>query len=129
MRYLTFSELLEIHRGVIERGGGSLGIRDHGLARSALAQPCATFGGVDLYPGLQEKAAALCFSLVSNHPFIDGNKRVGHAALQIFLRLNGKTIEASVDENEAMFLRLAAGEVGRDELLTWIELRITDFDA
>ena len=66
------------------------------------AQPVATFGGVDLYPGLQEKAAALCFSLVSNHPFIDGNKRVGHAALQIFLRLKGKTIEASVDENEAM---------------------------
>ena len=80
MRYRTFSEVLHIHQGVIALTGGSPGLRDLGGLESAIAQPRITFGGSDLYPGLAEKAAALCYSLCGNHPFVDGNKRVAHAS-------------------------------------------------
>jgi death-on-curing protein len=83
-----------------------------------------TFGGEDLYPTLLEKAAALSFSLIKNHPFVDGNKRIGHAALETFLLLNGKEIEASVDEQEATILSLAAGELDRSRFLEWLRSRL-----
>ena len=78
MRYLTIAEVLTLHRMVIGESGGSTGIRDLPALESAVAQPQATFAGSDLYAGVSEKATALCFSLVGNHPFVDGNKRVGH---------------------------------------------------
>src|SRR5438876_1013704 len=90
MRYLTIAEALELHRLVLEQSGGAQGIRDQGALESALAQPAMTLSGGDLYPTLAEKAAALCFSLVMNHPFVDANKRVGHFAMETFLVLNGK---------------------------------------
>jgi death on curing protein len=74
MRFLTLIEVLELHRRVIEQSGGAFGIRDTGLLESAISQPRMTFGGEDLYPSLLEKAAALGFSIVMNHPFVDGNK-------------------------------------------------------
>jgi len=83
-----------------------------------------TFGGVDLYPDIATKASALCFSLVLNHPFIDGNKRVSYAAMRLFLLLNDWTIIADVDDAEQTVLRLAAGELERDELIAWIRSRI-----
>ena len=73
--------------------------------QSALAQPQMTFGGQDLYPTLESKAAALCFSLVTNHPFIDGNKRIGHAATETFLVLNGFALEAGIDDAEQTIRR------------------------
>ena len=79
MRYLTFPEVISLHHQVMEQSGGMAGIRDLPGLRSALAQPQMTFGGQDLYPTLAEKAAALGFFLVGNHPFVDGNKRTGHA--------------------------------------------------
>ncbi len=82
MRHLTLAEVLELHRMVMEQSGGSAGLCDLGALESAIAQPRMSFGGSDLYPSLVEKAAALCFSLVNNHPFVDGNKRVGHAAME-----------------------------------------------
>ena len=85
MRYLT----LELHRRLLAATGGASGIRDFGALESAVAQPKATFGGSDLYPTLPEKAAALCLALVQGHPFVDGNKRVGHGAMETFLVLNG----------------------------------------
>jgi death-on-curing protein len=88
-----------------------------------------TFGGADLYPSLAEKAAALCFSLVSNHPFVDGNKRVGHAALETFLLLNGFEIRASVDEQERLVLSLAAGQVPREDLSVWLQEHIVPGSA
>jgi len=91
---------------------------------SALAQPHMTFGGEDLYPTLIEKAAALSFSLIKNHPFVDGNKRIGHAALETFLLLNGQEIEATVDEQEAIILGLAAGELDRSSFLEWLRSRL-----
>lgn len=88
MRYLSLAEVVELHRIIIEQTGGSSGLHDMGALESAMAQPRMTFGGNDLYPSLVEKAAALCFSLVKNHPFVDGNKRVGHAAMETLGQLN-----------------------------------------
>ncbi|WP_231867032.1 type II toxin-antitoxin system death-on-curing family toxin [Anabaena sp. 4-3] len=92
IRYLVLIEVIELHRQIIEQSGGSLGIQDLGAVESALAQPRMTFGGEELYPTLVDKAAAIGFSLVMNHPFIDGNKRIGHAAMEVFLVMNGLEI-------------------------------------
>jgi death-on-curing protein len=124
MRYLTVAEVLSLHRLLIEQTGGSTAIRDLGALQSAVAQPQMTFGGHDLYPSLQEKAAALCFSLVANHPFVDGNKRVAHAAMETFLMLNGSELKATVDEQERLMLALAAGQTSRDALVVWIRSRV-----
>ena len=129
MRYLSLGEVLELHRLVIEQAGGSAGVRDLGALESAVAQPRMTFGGEDLYPGLAEQAAALGFSLIKNHPFVDGNKRVGHAALETFLVLNGYELEADVEEAERVVLGVAAGEVGRDELLAWVRAGLGPLSA
>ena len=85
MKYLTLNEVIELHDYLIAQFGGSSGIRDKGALESALAQPRATFGRIDLYPTLVEKAISLGFSLVQNHAFVDGNKRIGHLAMEIFL--------------------------------------------
>lgn len=79
-----------------------------------------TFGGEALYPNLVEKASALCFSLVKNHPFVDGNKRVGHAVMETFLVLNGHEVDALSTEQEEVILRLAAGELNRDDFTEWM---------
>jgi death-on-curing protein len=116
MRYLTLGEAVELRRCLLQvTGGAPPGIRDFGVLESAIAQPKATFGGVDLYPTLVEKAAALGFSLVQGHPFVDGNKRVGHAAMETFLVLNGTEIDAPADSQEHLMLDLAAGRIGRDD--------------
>lgn len=109
-----------LHNRVIEQTGGGLGVRDQGGLESAVAQPTMTFGGKDLYPTLLEKAAALGFSLAMNHPFVDGNKRTAHAALEVFLVLNGFEVNASVDEQEAIMLDLAAGTLKREALTDWL---------
>lgn len=121
MRYLSLAEVLLLHRLVMEQSGQQSVLRDLGAVESAVAQPRQTFGGDDLYPGLTAKAAALGFSLIQNHPFIDGNKRVGHAAMETFLRLNGRRLQATVADAEAAILRVAAGRMDRVELQTWLE--------
>ena len=93
MRYLSLAEALLLHRLVMEQSRQQALLRDLGALESAIAQPRQAFGGKDLYPGLAGKAAALGFSLIQNHPFVDGNKRVGHAAMVSFLRLNGRRME------------------------------------
>ena len=120
MRYLTLGEVVDLHRAVIETTGGAFGIRDLGALESALAQPRASFGGVDLYASLPDKAAVLCFSLVNNHPFVDGNKRLAHAATEAFLILNGSEIDAPVDEQERLMLDLASGRLTREQLAAWL---------
>jgi death on curing protein len=79
-----------------------------------------TFGGDELYPTISDKASALGFSLIKNHPFVDGNKRIGHAAMEIFLVLNGHEIDAPVDEQEQIILRVASGELRRDDFTEWL---------
>lgn len=127
MRYLTFAEVLELHRRVVSETGGATALRDLGALESAAAQPRASFGGNDLYPSLEEKAGALAFSLIQNHPFIDGNKRVGHAALETFLVLNGKELSADADESERIILAVASGTCGRDGFLEWIRSHVVPF--
>ncbi len=120
MRYVTLGEIVELHRRLLQATGGAPGIRDFGALESAVAQPKATFGGVDLYPTLAEKGAALCLALVQGHPFVDGSKRVGHAAMETFLVLNGSEIDAPIDAQERVMLDLAAGRLDRSQLTDWI---------
>jgi death-on-curing protein len=125
MRYLTLGEVVALHRAIGAATGGADGIRDLGALESALAQPKATFGGTDLYPSIVDKASALAFGLAMNHPFVDGNKRIAHAAMAVFLDLNGFEIEATVDEQEQLMLGLAAGQLSRADLTTWLESHVS----
>lgn len=123
-RYLTLAEVLRLHELIIVRTGGSDGLRDLGLLESALGQPRQSFGGEDLYPTLAAKAGALGFSLINNHPFIDGNKRIGHAAVEALLILNGFELSASIDAAESEILAVAAGERTREQFQAWIEAQL-----
>ena len=117
---LSKSQVLLIHNQLIAETGGSPGLRDEGMLDSALSAPYQTFGGEDIYPSLLQKAARLCFGLVKNHPFLDGNKRIGvHIAL-VFLALNGVELQYSQVELSDVILRLAAGEMEAGDLLHWI---------
>lgn len=124
MRSITLDEVIELHRLTIEQSGGSPGLRDLGLLQSAVVQPLMTFDGQELYATLAEKAAALCFSMVMNHPFVDGNKRIGHAAMETFLVLNGHEIAAPTAEQEKVILDLAAGELQREEFTNWVRRHV-----
>lgn len=124
MRYLRLREILQLYHRIIEQSGGSMGICNLGALESSLAQPRMTFGGEDLYPSIVEKAAALAFSLIQNHPFVDGNKRTGHAAMETFLLLNEHEIKAPSDEQEKVLLQVAAGELGREEFTAWLRSHV-----
>ena len=126
MRYLALNEVLELYRQVMARTGGAEGIHDLNGLDSAIAQPRMTFGGEELYPTIVEKASALGFSLIMNHPFVDGNKRAGHAAMETFLVLNGFEIKASIDEQEKIILQVAAGEMKREAFTEWLRAHIVE---
>jgi len=121
MQLLTLEQVLTLHQRVIEQSGGATGIRDRGILESALAQPYMSYDGQDLYPTLIEKVAALGFSLINNHPFVDGNKRIGHAAIEVTLLMNGYEIQASVDTQETVILAMAAGKMDRESFLEWLQ--------
>ncbi len=121
MRHLALGEVLDLYDRVMRQSGGAAGIRDRGALESAVAQPKMTFGGEDLYPTIGSKAAALGYSLIGNHPFVDGNKRIGHAAMEVLLHLNGFELDASTDEQERVILDVAAGEWTREEFTAWLE--------
>ena len=128
MRYLTLGEVLSLHAELIALSGGSPGIRDLGRVQAALAQPMATFDGAELYPGLAEKAGALGFALIQGHPFVDGNKRIGHAAVETFLVLNGFELAESVDEQERTILAIASGTVSRDAFIEWLRVHMRQLE-
>jgi len=117
--YLTTAQVLFIHARLIAETGGAPGIRDLGLLESAVARPQATFDGEDLYPDLATKAAALMASLVGNHPFVDGNKRVGITAAAIFLQRNGQRLTATNEAVEAFTLSVAQGKKSMEEITAW----------
>lgn len=117
---LSKSQILLIHDQLISETGGSSGLRDEGMLDSALNAPFQTFGGEDVYPSLQQKAARLCFGLVKNHPFVDGNKRIGAHAMLVFLALNGIELQHTQSELSDVILQLAAGEIEATDLLRWI---------
>lgn len=124
MRYLTLSEVLELHGQIISQSGGTHGVLNLSALESAVAQPRMTFDGTDLYPTIAEKASALGFSLIRNHPFVDGNKRTGHAAMEVFLVLNGFEVRAPVDEQEQIVLQVASGELDRSAFTAWLKTHI-----
>jgi death-on-curing protein len=107
--FLNLDEVVEIHRDQIARYGGTLGVRDWGLLKSAIAMPAATFGGQFLHTDLCEMAAAYLFHIVQNHPFFDGNKRVGAAAAGVFLDFNDMPLRAIQDDYTALVLSVAQG--------------------
>jgi death-on-curing protein len=119
MRYLSISEVFELHDRIISLSGGSRGLHDLKALESDVNHPRQTFDQKELYPDIVTKAAALCFSLVMNHPFVDGNKRIGHAAMETFLILNGYEIISSVDDQENVMLALAAGKMSRTNFSEW----------
>lgn len=120
IKILTKENLLALHSLIADRTGGSAGVRDMGLLESALNSPYQSFGGTELYPTLAEKGARLGFALVSNHAFIDGNKRIGLLAMLCFMRLNGSPLKCSNDELIRVGLALAAGELSYDGLLSFV---------
>lgn len=124
MRYLTVGEVLEIYSQVMEQSGGGVGIHNLGALESAVAQPRMTFNGEELYPTIVEKASALGFSLVQNHPFMDGNKRAGHAAMEVFLMLNNYEISAGADEQVEIVIRVASGKMDRNMFTEWLRNHI-----
>lgn len=117
---LSKLQVLLIHDQLIAETGGSPGLRDEGMLDSALNAPFQTFSGEDVYPSLQQKAARLCFGLVKNHPFVDGNKRIGTHVMLVFLALNGVELQHSQTELSDIILQLAAGEIDAERLLHWI---------
>ena len=120
MKTLSQKQILALHSALIKEFGGSDGVRDEGLLESALAAPFQTFGGEPVYPSLQAKAAQLGFGLVCNHPFVDGNKRIGTHVMLVFLALNGVELTYTQRELVDAILQVAAGETGYDELLEWL---------
>jgi death-on-curing protein len=114
--FLTLDDILESHQNQIETYGGSHGIRDIGLLESAIAQPEASFDGQYLHADIFEMAAAYLYHLVMNHPFVDGNKRVGLEAALIFLEINNENLSASDEELVDLVLKTTAGQVGKREI-------------
>lgn len=126
--YLSLEQVLALHRAQIDEYGGARGLREKGGLESALARPQRTFGGEDLYPEVADKAAALWHSLVINHPFIDGNKRIGAMAAELFLGLNGVDLQSTDDELVAATLAAAQGEMSAEALAIWIRQRSRESD-
>ena len=117
---LAKEQILLIHTQWIEITGGSDGIRDIGLLESALESPFQSYGGVELYPSIQAKAARLCYGLVKNHAMIDGNKRIGCHAMLVFLALNGYEIEYTQKELSDLILDVAADRKQYEDILQWL---------
>ena len=118
---LTKGQVLRMHMELIAATGGSSGIRDEALLDVALVAPFMSFGGVDLYPSLEQKAARLGYGLIKNHAMIDGNKRIGAHAMLVFLALNGIRLQYTQEELYTIILDVAAGKSPQENLRTWIE--------
>ncbi len=125
-RYLTLNQVLIQQRMVINGTGGKHGFKDFNGVDSAVAQPQMTFGGEDLYPSVPEKAAVLGFSLIMNHGFSDGNKRIGYSAMRAFLRRNGFDRTGTRDEWYTTIMALAASEMEREEFTEWVIAHVVE---
>lgn len=121
MIQLTKKQILSVHSALISATGGTDGVRDESLLDSALNSPFHTFDGVDLYPSLLQKAARLGYSLISNHPFIDGNKRIGIHTMLIFLEINGVELNYTQNELIELGLKLASDEMKYEDLTKWLK--------
>ena len=121
MKYLTIEQVLFIHSRLISETGGSHGLRDLSLLESALSRPKSSFENKDLYPSIYLKAASLFQSLVQNHPFIDGNKRVGLTTTFVFLQSNGIVLKPSQDDLYITTQKIAQNQLSIEEIALWLE--------
>ena len=124
MIFLTKSQILKIHASLIKATGGIEGLRDEKLLDSAINAPFQTFDSKELYPEISDKAAQLCFSIIKNHPFLDGNKRIGIHLMLVFLMLNKYSIKYSQQELIDLGLGIADSSISRNEIKLWIEQRM-----
>ena len=124
MIILSREHILLMHQQLIERYGGTHGVRDEGLLDSALNAPFQSFGGYEFFPTVVDKAVRLCIGLVQNHPFHDGNKRIGTMALLTTLDLNNIELHTNSSELSDIILQFAAGIVDDEYLLQWVKDRI-----
>ena len=120
MKKLSKKQILMLHTQLIQQTGGSDGVRDYNLLDSALENPFQSFGGEELYPTIQAKAARLGYGLIKNHCMIDGNKRIGTHAMLVFLVLNGIELKYIQKELYETILDIAAGKIGYEDLLQWV---------
>ena len=120
MKILTKEHILTLHKALIEEYGGTPELRDEGLLDSAISKPFQTFGGADLYPTIVDKACRLGYGLIKNHPFVDGNKRIGTHAMLVFLETNNVSVEYEDEELIETILGVAAGDVSAEELIAWL---------
>ena len=120
MIFFSFEQVLKLHSSLIEKTGGMDGVRDKNLLDSALKAPFQTFGGNELYPDVYDKASQLCYSLIENHPFADGNKRIGVHLTLLFLKLNNAEIEYTQKELSDFGLSVASGKMSKDEIKAWL---------
>ena len=121
MKYLYPKQISYLHQQIIAVSGGSGSVRDEGLLESAVYRPQATFGGQDLYPDLFSKAAALGHSIIQNHPFVDGNKRVGFEAMRLMLRLNGYDLKSTLNEKFKFVMGIAQGKSTEQSIADWLK--------
>ena len=124
MNILTKAQILSLHESLIADSGGLQGIRDEGLLDSAINTPFQSFGGTEFYPTIDDKAARLGYGLIKNHPFIDGNKRIGTHAMLVLLEINQISVEYEDDDLIATILAIAAGELTSEDLLSWLQNHI-----
>lgn len=116
----TKEMVLLLHQLVAQESGGDPGVRDESLLDSAIASAFQTFDGRDLYPSKEAKAARLGYALISNHAFVDGNKRIGMLVMLSFLETNGIPVSATDSEIAAVGIAVASGDMSREQLLDWI---------
>ena len=112
--------MLLLHKLIAKETGGSIGVRDEGLLDSALEAAFAGFGGTEFYPSKEEKGACLGYTLISNHAFVDGNKRIGMYVMLTFLEVNGIRLDCSHDDVVEAGLGVASGQMGYEDLLAWV---------
>ncbi|MCC9969546.1 type II toxin-antitoxin system death-on-curing family toxin [Streptococcus agalactiae] len=120
MRILTVEQVIELHSRLIQATGGLDGVRDAGLVESSLSSAVSSYFGIEKYPSIEEKAARLCYSLVNNHAFLDGNKRIGVYVMIIFLELNGIVLNQTDEEIVKLGLGVAASELDYNAILEYI---------
>lgn len=121
---IELKDVLNIHNILIDKFGGSKGIRDNGSLESAINRPFATFDNQDLYPNPSDKAAAILESILINHPFVDGNKRTAYVLMKLILLDNGLDIVADQDDKFKMVISASTGDMRFDDIKNWIESRL-----
>ena len=120
MNMLTKQQILLLHTQLIRQSGGTDGVRDEGMLDSAISQPLQTFDNMELYPGIVNKAVRLGYGLITNHPFVDGNKRIGTHAMLVTLDINGIELQYQDEDMIQLILKIASGKADDRVLRTWV---------